>query len=234
MTVLARTICTRVAEDLNDEGYDRYTLAKLTTWLNEAQRVIVTVKPDANVTTAIYQLAAGAKQSIPDGTASFKEGDTTLPRGVVFQNVTRNMGTAGTTAGRVPRKVARNVLDAQDPNWHAATVNATIECVVYDPRNPRRFDVYPPQPSTGMGYAEIEYSSLPDDVDCNASLEAGASAELLIGDEYQDAAYEYMLFRAYDKDSGAAANAARAEKHLSNFMRLLGAKEEAETKNEAR
>lgn len=67
MALTAASVLNTVSQVLLDETNTRWSAANLLTYLNEAQRQLVTLRPEAGVVTETVALAEGVKQSIPTG-----------------------------------------------------------------------------------------------------------------------------------------------------------------------
>jgi len=204
-TITGANILLRVKDTLQDTTSVRWTEAELLRYINDAQREIVNLRPDASATTANVALVVGTKQSLPAG-------------GLRLIKVTRNMSDAsgGATGKRAIRIVDREVLDSQEPNWHDPTVSGdaahttTVKHYVFDEDDPRSFYVYPGASSTST-FLEIVYSAAPTDL-------ANTSATLYIDDIYANAVIDFVLYRAYMKDAEFAGNAQRASSHYQLFV----------------
>jgi hypothetical protein len=203
-TILASAIVDKAEIILQDTTNVRWAADELLGWLNDGQRDIALIKPDASVKTVAVQLVTGTKQTLGSGTT----GDA-----IMLLKVIRNMGTSGTTPGNAIRVVSGEILDAQRPAWHTETAVPTAVHFVYDPNNPKQFYVYPP--NTGTGYVEVMYSATP------ASVATLASA-ITVDDVFANALLDYVLYRAYSKDVEYTGNADRAVKHFMAFQASLG------------
>ena len=200
-TITAQKILDRAELLLHDDTNIRWTAAEVLNWLNEGQREIVLLKPDAYSITESILLASGTKQSLPAS-------------GTMLLDVIRNMGTTGTTPGAVARIVERRILDDGQSDWHTQTAATTVKHWVYDPEtNPRVFYVFPQ--STGTNYLEICYAKAPSEV-------AAIGDVITLDDIYSPALLNYILYRAYSKDADYAANAQRAQQARGEFLQLLG------------
>jgi hypothetical protein len=255
-TVTISSILNKVRIILQDPDVVRWDTDELIGWLNDAQREIVLLKPDANSTAYNLILAASnTRQSIP-------------PNGIALIDVVRN--TDGQK--RAIRQINREVLDAQKPEWHSSDSSTTVQYFIFDDRNPRSFLVFPPTDSTyGQNEIEIIYSKSPSliaalydasyvatDIDIllwedahstdtpytpltlGASLneqqvlELGRSHVIELDDVYANVIADYILYRAYSKDAEYAANGQRAMAAYSSFAQSLGLKSQAETLAEPR
>ena len=195
-------ISTRVRILLNDQDETRWTPTEITSWTNDAQKLVALMRPDASVSNSVVTLVAGTKQSVPAD-------------GFRLLDVIRNMGSDGTTAGRSVRIVDREVLDSQDPMWHTTTPAATVKHFIYDNRNPLTFYVYPPA-QAGVKL-EVMYSKSPTEV-------TNPNDVLPISDLYLDTIVNYVMYRAYSKDAEFSSNAQLASGYLQVVYSMLGIK----------
>ncbi len=195
MTFSVQSVIDRVQTTLQDTTGIRWPVAdELVLWINDAQREIALLKPDASATNATITLVTGTKQSIPSA-------------GNRLLRVVRNMSAAsGGTGKRSIRLVSREILDAQTPDWHDPTVTgdaahtSVVKHYMYDEQDPRNFYVYPGV--SGSAYVEIVYSANPSTV--------GINDDLSIPDIYANAVMNYALYMAYMKDAEYAGNRQRA------------------------
>jgi len=204
MTVLVQDVINRAQTVLQDTTGVRWpVVSELVLWVNDAQREIALLKPDASATNATITLVAGTKQSIPVA-------------GNRLLKAVRNMSSAASsgTGKRAVRLVDREVLDAQTPDWHDpnaasgdAAHTAIVKHYIYDEANPRNFYVYPGV--AGNAFLEIIYSSNPAAVALNGNLS--------IPDIFANAILNYVLYMAYMKDAEFAGNAQRASSHFQLF-----------------
>lgn len=201
--MLASDIIDRARVVLNDADATRWLNDEFFKWINDGQRVIVMVRPDASVANEPVNLVAGTKQSIP-------------ATGLRLLDVVRNVGASpGNAGGRAVRIVDREVLDTQNPNWHSDTGVTTVKNFVYDNRDAKNFYVYPP--AAVGARVEIIYSKVPTNV-------TATSDNLSVDDIYTDALLNYVLFRAYSKDAEFAQNMQLSSSYLGIFNSMLGIK----------
>lgn len=203
MAVSVQSVIDRVQTTLQDTTGVRWPVVnELVLWINDAQREIASLKPDSSAKNLTITLVTGTKQSIPtDGNRLLK--------------VVRNMSaSSGGNGLRAVRLVAREVLDAQTPDWHdpAITGDAAhtniVKHYVYDEANPLNFYVYPGV--AGASYVEIIYSANPNTVAQGDNLD--------IPDIYANAVMNYVLYMAYMKDAEYAGNSQRAASHFQIFQ----------------
>lgn len=208
-TITAQSIISKASTLLLDAGNTRWTKAELLGWINDAQRQIVLLQPNATNKVSTIKLAAGTRQSIPS------DGWTLL-------NVVRYMGTDGLRAGRAVRLVSQQVMDAYTPNWHAATPSVVPQSYIFDQQDQTAFYVYPP--NTGNGYVQINYSPEPVDLTLETQV-------IGVRDIFQTAILDYVMYRACSKDAEYAPGLALASGYLQTFMATMGIKSDTEIKN---
>jgi len=158
MTISVQSIIERVQATLQDTTGLRWpVVSELELWINDAQREVSLIKPDATAKNESIALVVGTKQTIPTS-------------GNRLLNVIRNMSSAATdaTGARAIRAVDRETLDSQTPDWHNPSVTGyaahtgVVKHFMYDDSNPRNFYVYPGvKPSA---FIEIVYSANPEAV----------------------------------------------------------------------
>ena len=206
MPISAQSVIRRCVETLQDNTSIQWPVSELVRYLNDGQREVILYRPDAAVTNASVPLVTGSRQNLPAG-------------GTKLVEVVRN--SAGTK--RAVRMVNREILDAQLPGWHAQTGVTEILHYMYDPREPRVFYVYPPAAATGAA-VDLSYASMPADIaePSEGALYTSVTGNLGVPDIYGNAVQDYVLYRAYTKDSEYAGNAARAQAHYGAFANALG------------
>jgi hypothetical protein len=205
MAVTVQSVIDRVQRTIQDTTGVRWPVVdELVLWVNDAQREIALLKPDASAKNTTVTLVAGTKQDIPS------DGNRLL-------RVVRNMSAASSGVGkRSVRIVSREVLDAQTPDWHDPLVTgdaahgATVKHYIYDEQNPRNFYVYPGVASGSNAYIEIIYSANPATVTQAGNLE--------VPEIFANAVMNYVLYMAYMKDAEYAGNQQRASSHFQLFM----------------
>jgi hypothetical protein len=205
MTIAAQSIIRRVVETMQDNTSIRWPVAELVRYLNDGQREVVLYRPDSMVTNATVALVTGAKQGLPTN-------------GSKLIDVVRNTG--GTK--RSVRMTSRAILDTQSPNWYNLTGVTEVLHYMYDPRDPRVFYVYPPAAASGAS-VELVYSAYPTDITepSDGSTYTAVTGNISLPDIYGNVLADYVLYRAYTKDSEYAGNAQRATAHYGAFQAAL-------------
>jgi hypothetical protein len=209
MATTVQSVIDRVQTVLQDTTGVRWpVVAELVLWINDAQREIALLKPDASAINETVTLVDGTKQDIPSA-------------GNRLLKVVRNMSAAsGGTGKRAVRLVDVEVLNGQTPDWHDPTVAGdaahtnVVKHYIYEESNPRNFYVYPGV--SGSAYLEIIYSSNPTTV--------AQGGNLSIPDIFANAVMNYVLYMAYMKDAEYAGNSQRANSHFALFTNSITGK----------
>lgn len=205
-TITGTQIINKAAIQLLDTSNTRWTRPELLGWLNSGQRQCVLIQPNSHADTAVMQLAAGTRQKLP-------------PDGWTLLDVYRNMGTNGTTPGRVIRIVSRQVLDAFNPNWHTTTAASVVQNYIYDIEDQKAFYVYPP--ADGTGWVELNYAQIPVDL-------ASETNVITLDDVLEPTLIDYVLYRANAKDAEYAPGVQLAQMYWAAFTQALGARDKAQ------
>lgn len=201
MPTTVRSILNRVATLLNDEEYERWEESELVGWLNDGQKAIATAPAtDAYVVRANITAVAGTVQSLPTD-------------GIRLVDVIKNV------SGDTPILQADYALvDILGGAWRAQAA-AAAENYFYDERNPKEFEVYPPQ--AGGESIEIVYGANPADV--------GVNDNMTIDDEYSDALINYIVYRALSKDTeDASPELGRATAFYRAYLLATGQKDQTD------
>lgn len=211
MTIAASAILQKVVLLLVDATSIRWPIDELIGYHNSGQREIVTYRPDAIGVTASIAMVAGSRQTLPA---------TATKLGQVYRN------TSGAKRGIT--HAPRQLLEEQVPGWHALAGVTEILHYVYDPLDPKVFYVYPPAASSGAS-VEALYFVLPTDI---AAAGAGKFYSDVVGnisvpDIFENALIDYILYRAWSKDSEFAENERLAAMHYAAFANALGIEQKA-------
>lgn len=173
-------------------------------WLNDAQRAVVLVRPDASATTQSVLVIAGTRQTLPSGSLRLLK-------------VNRNMGVDGNTAGRVIRMADHVTQDDVDLDWHTAAAGTRVREIIYDDKkDPLTFFIRPQM--TPPWYVELILSKVAADVtDADNGL-------ITLPDVYSGPMQAWMLHRAYAMQTQAAGLVQRSQFYFSSFFQQLGVK----------
>jgi hypothetical protein len=205
MPLSAQSILNSVARDLNDETSIRWTTGDLVGYFNDGQRDILSHRPDARNVAVDLALVAGAKQALPSN-------------GEKLIDVLNN--TTGTR--KAITKVDRRLMDTQSRGWRGATGAIEIWHFMYDEREPKAFEVYPPA-AVGANVA-IEYAAVPTDIATPApfTTTAAITGNLSLSDLFGNAIRNYVMFRAYSKNTEFTANPNLAAAFYGAYANDLG------------
>ena len=234
-TTLVRDLFYRASSQLNDLSpqFTRWKQRELVDACNDGQRAIAKYMPSSSARVDTVKLSAGSKQSIERVLAASiipGSGATAADvNGTYFQTAIRNMGAAGATPGPVIRVIDREVLDTGTPDWHVpvAGAYAGVRGVVFDPRFPKIFYVWPAVPTATTWW--IEQSMLADPVLIAHAAEAvygwegTSTVDISIDDKYVDDLLNYIMARAFMKDAEWAANPAMAQNYTALFLGSINA-----------
>lgn len=206
MSITASSIIRRATDILQDKTSVRWTADELVRWLNDAQREVALYRPDAFSTYGSISLVAGTRQSLPANSVKLID----------------IVGNTGGTKSAV-RLISRRALDEQTPDWHNLTGVTAIKHYMYDPRDPRAFYVYPPAAGSGAAINAV-YAVYPTDVTEPAAGTdyTAVTGTINVQDVFANCLLDYILYKAYSKDSEYAGNTARAAAHYTVFANALG------------
>lgn len=210
MPIIADSIVSDAARQLQDDTNIAWSKPELLKWLNMGRRLIVSIKPDAYVVNRTIKLEPGTLQTIPDDAN-------------VFMRLVRNRSAlTNGTPGRAILPTPIQVLDEQNPNWHMDAPTATVQHFAFDERDNKHYYVYPP--SNG-GYADGIFGATPPDV--------GLNDPIGISDLFEGALYNFVMSMAYQKDSDYTRNDGKAEYYRKNAADLIAGMSTAESRNDA-
>ena len=190
---------------LLDETGNRWPETEVLKWYNAALKEIALHRPDVCTVTREHVCTAGVRQALG-------------PNDIRLIEITHNVD------GRVINPTTKDVLDVMARNWMSDTTehNQVVQ-YVYDERAPKQFYLYP-RPALGLRI-EIIVSKVPDAA-VITDFETDETT-LAIDDVYENAILDYMLFRAFSKDSkGAGTN--KATFHRQLFDNAIGIKNQAD------
>lgn len=220
------SIAAKAALLLQDTTNVRWSVAEVAKWINAACREMVLLKPTVLSANVAMRLTAGTKQDLLG--ASFKstvDGAAVTLSPIQLLDVVRNMGSTGTEAdaGTVVTGLDRKILDATLPGWHALPPGDEVKHFMADPRDPKTFYVYPMATADPAMYVEVVVSKSPvNTLSDEATVLGTDDIDAGIDDIYESVLVDYVLYRAYSKDSEHTANANRSQWHYQAFQAALG------------
>jgi hypothetical protein len=207
-TIKVIDLINKAEEILQDTSNVRWSQQSLLNYLNDAQREIVLFRPDANTVNASFTLIANtAKQSLPNA-------------GLRLLSIYRN--SSPTT--KPITNIERRVLDDQIEDWHGTT-GTNVEHYVYDPLDPKIFYVYP-HTTASDATIEIVYSSAPTDI--TISNFTTDTTVIALDDVYANAILDFMLYRAYQKDTEYSGDLQKSGVYSQSFQNSIGIKNQVD------
>lgn len=216
MTFLASDVLQDAARALIDPDHVRWSLAEKLTYLNEALREAVVLKPNLSTEAVTLSLTAGSAQTLPDTFTVISD---------VLCNITTDHATlAGKVRGASIRPIPKpGVLDQFYPGWRGPQFQAkVVQHVIYDLTTPRLFEVFPANDGTGKIEAVVG-KRLPEvapDGD-EKLIESYDDITVAMDALYKLAVTNFVIGRCYAKDSGTQANAARAQAYIADFQAAI-------------
>ncbi|UNU87614.1 DUF6682 family protein [Aeromonas dhakensis] len=202
---LIKDLLDRVSLELTDKSRIHWSLEDLVHYYNSAISSIANYRPDIFATTQTISCVAGTRQALPVGAIKLIE-------------VERNTG------GRKIRYFERGQIDDLDPEWMTGKDASEAEAYFFEPTNPRIFWLYPGVAADVK--VDLVLSVLPTPVTV-AQVEAGEP--LQVDDTYFTPCMDWIIYRAYLRDSDETANSARGQLHLQAFAQYLGIKIETDS-----
>jgi hypothetical protein len=198
MTVAVGPLLDSVSVTLLDTARRSWPLlSDLVPWLNEAMAATAVVKPDMYTRKEFFVPEVGTSQTIPSD-------------GVALLNITFNE-----VSGRVITLVDGGLLDEANRFWPAATRTVDVYHFAVDARDPRRFEITPP--NTGTGSIQILYGAVPPEV-------TGSSGEdIPVAGSFAPIFSAYVLGKAYAKNSKKQ-DLAKSSAYMNQWGAMVGLK----------
>lgn len=221
MTTKATDVLQRVIWQLQDDDSVRWTAAELVEWLNDGQTAMQVQRPDTTEVITSLILNPGSYQNLADSSFNLPE----IP--AKLMKVSRNTSLEGRR--RAIRLVSRDLMDVVKPDWESSP--PATDCVNYmtDPNLPAVFWVYPPAPvPSALAPAmmvEVYYSAKPVVLEKPAPDKTwkDTQGDISVRDRFAMVLVDYVLYRAYMKDSEFGGNGSRAKTHFDLFQQALQA-----------
>lgn len=210
MAITPQAIIDDLQAHLRDVAAATWADSDMVEYMNNALYQILKLRPNAFSVVESKQLVAGTKQTLTAGD-------------YMLLDVYMNMGTDGTTQGKVITHIERWQLDYLLQNWHKGTGKAYTEHYNYDPeKSLTTFFVYPSAKSGTVHYIEMNVARP------HTKITTGNQANTIALDvAYEPAIKEWMLREAYLKNTSVASNA-KASSHQQTFYGMMSARVAAE------
>lgn len=207
--MLASEVIAELGRQLNDVDQVTWTTSSLVDYMNSAQQIISSMRPDAFSIIEVVQLQAGSKQALPAS-------------GRRLLDIKRNMGTDGLTPGRIVDVMEEDAIDLFDYGWQTNTQTQEILNYHYNERVPDIYYVDPP--SDGFGWVEVYMSVIPTIIPDPPTLGFVLDAS----DIYRNQVIQWCMYRAYSIEIDSISSQQRATYHYNQFMNMMQEKFGAE------
>jgi hypothetical protein len=200
MALVASDITNDARATLIDDDLATWSAVQLRGFVTDAERMVSFYKPDAYTKHEFVPMVAGTNQDLPvDGIAILDVNENEVSR-------------------RAATLVERELLDTENRFWRAATGEVDVQHWCADARDPRRFDITPP--NDGSGSVRVLYGAAPP------ALTSEASPIVLV-DTYKYTLYCFTLHRAYAENSRKG-DVQKADYWLQKGLQALGIKSAAQ------
>lgn len=212
MTLLAGTLFRSVGYELNDlepgNEHVRWTPAELATYLTEAISIVASLKPTLFYSYVPMQLAVGAVQTMPGMYAELVD-------------IPYNLNADGTPGERIVAasfSVARALGRPSSPRTRDGQY--VVRSFTVHPENDTFFYVDPAVPPVvPMPHVMLLVQLAPNVV-------TAATDEVVMSNTvpelYQAALKDWMLYRAFAKDSESSDSFQKSQAHYNAFVKFVG------------
>lgn len=194
-------ILTLAAQQLQDTTGQKWDISVLVPYINLFLLEVMNLKPEAYATTQNITLIAGPIQSLPAGAINLID-------------VVCNMGVSGTVRGLEIQDILKDSMDDLVPGWMSYTASDVVQFVVIDPRNPKKFGVFPPQPAT-PAKIEAVLTIAPTPI-------TSQDGTFPFDDGYIPPAIDYVIFRALAEETSQPNAMAKSTLFFNSFLQKLG------------
>lgn len=208
MPLVAQDLIDTIRKTTLDGAANSYSNDEIMAFLTEAGRSAANDKTDFYVRNEEVGLVAGELQTIPED-------------GVGLLDIPNNAVSAG---GRVVTQVQRDLLKECSRFWPAGTRQAQVEHFTYDPRDPTRFLVFPP--NNGSGVVQMEYGAIPPEI-------TAVDQELVVKESAQATLVNYALAKCYAVSSKKQ-DLTKFAGYMNEYRQSLGLKTSSTQRNSPR
>ena len=199
MAITGTVIASRARTILNDVAGTRWTDAEILGWINDGRRDMAALQPKlwGNTAKRTVVLTAGCYQRL-----NLLAGMADV---FALDNVVNNVR-EDDSAGPVVRPTTRLQMDSFDPGWRSKT-GTNVQNWFKDESNHFGFWVYP---AVDGGKLDVEVSVSPSDI-------TSLSDVVVPIDVMATTLLNYVMFRAYSKETESEKSVARAASYLQLF-----------------
>lgn len=195
----AMAIADRVSELLQDVDNVTWTQEQIIEWINDAQRFVISIRPEACVKTTIESLTvAESRQTLPANATR-------------LIMITSLFNADGVTRQPPIREIKRRYLE--DFNTGIFGNTGTVKEYFYDPEDPLAYYVFP-SPNAAQKI-ELIYNAVPTAI-------TDLADNIDVDDHHSPAMIEWCLYRALSRDSENTPSMAKASAYRQNANALLG------------
>lgn len=201
-------VSTQLSDQRGAHAYTRWRREHLLEYLNQGLKEIGAYRPDAFAKTYRIDLVPGRKQSAPNGDA--------------VQSVSLGNG-KDSMAHKSSSELLKSFSAYHDAPTPLRTINGVIQYKVRsisrDKTDQSIFYVSPPVPAGAKASLEIQVNSRPPEY-------SGDYWDKPVGieDKYYNNLIDFILARAYAKDTESQVSAAKSQRLLQLFYQAMGAK----------
>lgn len=209
MAITPGNIIDEVQRKLRDDSTPvTWTDTNAVEYVNNATFALMTFRPHAFAVNAARVLVAGSKQTLPANT-------------YMLLDLIRNMGSDGSTEGKIITLVPRWQIDMLNQHWHKGTGKQYAEHYSYEPEKDKQtYYVFPPV-STTVYYVEENLAQYPTRVTV-----ANQATNITLDQGYEPFIKEWVYYEAYNKETNVGSHQ-QAMQHLQNAGMLIGVKVQA-------
>lgn len=211
MSVSVRRVLSDAQVQLQDTGGVRWPAPELAGYLDEALTQLVAARPDLFTHERALALDAGVEQNLPDDC-------------LTLIDIPRNLS----SAARPIHQCERRALALVAPDWYRRRQSAEIRHFIYDPRAPRRFEVFPPAIDGTQVQALVVTAPAGIPIP-PAATAASASGEIDLPITFQSPLLDFVLHRAWAKDAEYAGNAQLSAAYLELWSRAINTQAQSTT-----
>lgn len=198
-------IINRVARELIDKNFTRWTKDAHLTNLNDAISAILIVRPDLGRTTTTVSVEAGQfKVTLPDTAYKLLSVNHAANYALQFVDIYR--------------------LNNNYPDWRTRTAASPLNWTRND-SDESCFFLFP----APTGSIDVEYDYAEQIRVSNADTDAFPLAPI-----YELMVFDYMMYRAYSKDGQNESEASKAAMHFQAFTTALTGKSQTDANESAR
>lgn len=206
MTTTATYVLQQVSQTLQDPDQIRWNHSELAGYLNDGQIEIITKRPDLKTARITFTPVDGAVQQIPSNA-------------LALMDVTQN----ATGRKRALTKVDQLLIEAVQRDWQSLPAATEFVHFMHDPREPRRFLLYPPAKAGGAVVLLCSMYPTPVVQELSFDFAPISFGNIDVPDEFANALRDYILYRAYSKDAEFGGNAQLSASYFQLFNAALGA-----------